>query len=34
LTGPAGMLTYDVETDMVTERLGPQEPTSPDREDF
>ena len=28
LTGPAGMLTYDVETDMVTERLGPREPVS------
>jgi len=34
LTGPAGMLTYDVETDMVTEQTGPKEPTTPDREDF
>ena len=35
LTGPAGMLTYDVDTDMVTERLGPREPVSQgDTNDF
>lgn len=34
LTGPAGMLNYDVETDMVTERLGPREPVVDNREDF
>ena len=34
LTGPAGMLTYDVETDMVTERLGPREPVTNNKEDF
>lgn len=34
LTGPAGMLTYDVETDMVTERLGPVEPKTGERDDF
>lgn len=33
VTGPAGMLTYDIETDMVTERLGPQEPKATHRED-
>lgn len=33
VTGPAGMLTYDIETDMVTERLGPQEPKVENRED-
>jgi len=34
VTGPAGMLTYDIETDMVTEKLGPVAPVTPDREDF
>lgn len=34
VTGPAGMLTYDIFTDMVSERLGPVEPKTPDREDF
>jgi len=34
LTGPAGMLTYDVETDMVTERLGPREPVTENTNDF
>ena len=34
LTGPAGMLTYDVETDMVTERLGPREPITGETNDF
>ena len=34
LTGPAGMLTYDVETDMVTERLGPREPKTENKGDF
>jgi predicted ATP-dependent serine protease len=34
LTGPAGMLTYDIETDMVTERLGPREPAPNNTEDF
>jgi len=34
LTGPAGMLTYDVETDMVTERLGPREPKTENTNDF
>jgi len=34
LTGPAGMLTYDVETDMVTERLGPREPVTNNKGDF
>ena len=33
VTGPAGMLTYDIETDMVTERLGPQEPKVTHTED-
>lgn len=34
LTGPAGMLTYDIETDMVTERLGPREPKGNNTGDF
>jgi len=34
VTGPAGMLTYDIETDMVTEKLGPSAPVTPEREDF
>jgi len=34
LTGPAGMLNYDIETDMVTERLGPQEPKTENKGDF
>ena len=34
LTGPAGMLTYDVDTDMVTERLGPREPKTENTNDF
>jgi len=34
LTGPAGMLEYSVETDMVAERLGPQEPKTGERDDF
>jgi len=34
LTGEAGMLKYDVETDMVTERLGPREPKTDNKGDF
>ena len=34
LTGPAGMLTYEIETDMVTERLGPREPVTDNKGDF
>jgi KaiC/GvpD/RAD55 family RecA-like ATPase len=34
LTGPAGMLRYDVDKDMVFERLGPQEPVTVNTEDF
>lgn len=33
-TGPAGMLRYDVDTTMVSEYTGPDEPETPDREDI
>ena len=32
-TGPAGMLRYDVDTTMVQEYKGPQEPTTPNHEE-
>ena len=34
MTGPAGMLRYDVDTTMVQEYKGPSEPTTPDRGDI
>jgi len=33
-TGSAGALTYNSETTILTEKLGPQEPKAPNREDF
>ena len=33
-TGPAGVLTYCPESTILTERLGPQEPPTPNGEDF
>lgn len=34
MTGPAGMLRYDIDTTMVQEYKGPSEPTTPDRGDI
>lgn len=34
MTGPAGMLRYDVDTTMVQEYKGPSEPTTPERGDI
>jgi hypothetical protein len=32
-TGPSGMLRYDVETTMVSEYKGPEEPKTEERDD-
>ena len=33
-TGSAGALTYNSETTILTEKLGPHEPKTPNRKDF